>query len=372
MSNNKLEILGELFEQLFLVSECKQLAWEHAKTNKNPIILNDILGLVWLAVPYRQEEQLIEICVLGPVFTAEVTRAHLENTLCRYTVSISLKRQLIEKLLSLPVFNFSAFIGYGTMLYYCLYNKKIERSDIAVQAVQKSIVTEEEVPEQLGAHGMWMTEQIMIKMMEEGALNSYTAGMAFQRSENAKAGTLAEDPLRQAKKEIIITIALYMRAAIKGDLNIETAYTLSDYYTLEVERCKKVNEVYITAAAMMNDFSLRVQKSKEYFSYSACVRECMNYIEAHLQDRIELEELAEKLGYTRYYLTAKFKKETGRSLNDYLKERRVKEAKLLLKSTSMEVVEISEKLKLGSPSFFSACFKQYAGMTPSQYRESAR
>lgn len=360
---------GELFDALFSISECKEFAFQHIKENEEPILLNDVYGLVWLAVPYVVEEQLTEVFVLGPVFTAEITRAHLDNMINLYTVVIPLKKQWLEILLKIPVFTFSSFMGYGTMVYYCLYNKKIERSEIAVQAVQRYITPDDEIQEQNDAHGMWMTEQIMTKMMEEGTLNSDTASMIYQRSENAKVGKLAEDPARQAKNEIIITIALYMRAAIRGGLNIETAYTLSDYYTLEIEKCKKVTDVYIVAATMINDYAKRTKKSKKHATYSICVRDCINYIDLHLKEKIELEEIAKKLGYTRYYLSAKFKKETGKNLNDYIKERKVDEAKLLLKSSSIDIVEISERLKFGSPSFFSATFKKYTGMTPSQYRE---
>ena len=52
------------------------------------------------------------------------------------------------------------------------------------------------------------------------------------------------------------------------------------------------------------------------------IRECITYLDTHYREKINLEELANTLGYTKYYLSTCFKKETGVSISEYIMEKR--------------------------------------------------
>ena len=58
------------------------------------------------------------------------------------------------------------------------------------------------------------------------------------------------------------------------------------------------------------------------------IRECITYLDTHYREKINLEELANTLGYTKYYLSTCFKKETGVSISEYIMEKRIAYAKL--------------------------------------------
>ena len=75
------------------------------------------------------------------------------------------------------------------------------------------------------------------------------------------------------------------------------------------------------------------------------------------------------MGYTEYYLTHKFKEETGFCINDYVKNVKIERAKVLLKSTQMSVQEISEELAFGTRNYFTRIFTEIVGYTPIQFRE---
>lgn len=79
---------------------------------------------------------------------------------------------------------------------------------------------------------------------------------------------------------------------------------------------------------------------------------------------------ADKMCITPQYLSRTLKKITGRSISSWINEAVILDAKALLKSSNMTVVQISEELNFPNPSFFGRFFKQYAGITPLQYRES--
>ena len=97
----------------------------------------------------------------------------------------------------------------------------------------------------------------------------------------------------------------------------------------------------------------------------------MEYVETHIFEKIRFEDMAKELGYASYYLSKKFKKETGIALKDYINEQKIEYAKRLLTNTQSGVVEVSEKLAFSSPSYFGVIFQEYTGMTPSEYQSKA-
>ena len=100
------------------------------------------------------------------------------------------------------------------------------------------------------------------------------------------------------------------------------------------------------------------------------IQKCVDYIEMNLDKKIVAEDLAALVGYTEYYLTHKFKEETGLSVTNYVKFAKVECAKVLLKSTPFSVREISEQLGFATRNYFSAVFQQVTGKTPMEFRET--
>ena len=82
--------------------------------------------------------------------------------------------------------------------------------------------------------------------------------------------------------------------------------------------------------------------------------------------------LASQAGYTEYYFSHKFKQEMGLSVADYIRQEKVRQAKLLLSGTRMSIQEISDELNYGSRSYFSSTFQKETGISPSEYREQNR
>lgn len=77
---------------------------------------------------------------------------------------------------------------------------------------------------------------------------------------------------------------------------------------------------------------------------------------------------ADKLFMSTKYLSSVLKKETGKSINSWIYEAVITSAKILLKSSNLTVLQISEELNFPNPSFFGKFFKQYTGMTPMDFR----
>lgn len=89
-----------------------------------------------------------------------------------------------------------------------------------------------------------------------------------------------------------------------------------------------------------------------------------------MEIRAALQNRQQDIGYTEYYLTHKFKEETGLSVTNYTKFAKIERAKVLLKGTELSVREISEQLGFFSRNYFSRVFQEVTGKTPMEFREN--
>ena len=90
------------------------------------------------------------------------------------------------------------------------------------------------------------------------------------------------------------------------------------------------------------------------------------YIENHIDQPLGLEELANRFFVNKHYLSHYFKKETGFSISEYIKNQKVSAAKRLLKN-GLTVTQTALALGFNSDSYFIGVFKQMTGTTPKKY-----
>lgn len=83
-----------------------------------------------------------------------------------------------------------------------------------------------------------------------------------------------------------------------------------------------------------------------------------------------LDYYATKLEITTKHLSRSVKKQTGYTAVEWIERFVILEAKALLKSTNLNIQQISEELNFPSQSFFGKYFKKYAGMSPKEYRNA--
>ena len=78
---------------------------------------------------------------------------------------------------------------------------------------------------------------------------------------------------------------------------------------------------------------------------------------------------ADKMNLTPKYLSQIIKANTGKSVNNWIDEYVILEAKALLKSTKLSIQQISDELNFVDQSVFGKYFKRLAGMSPKEYRD---
>jgi AraC family transcriptional regulator len=98
--------------------------------------------------------------------------------------------------------------------------------------------------------------------------------------------------------------------------------------------------------------------------------EVFNFIELNYDQNIGLKEVARAVGYSPAYLTDLVRKITGKTVNTWIIERRIKEASTLLSETNYSIKEIALKLGYQNISYFHRQFRDYYKQTPRTWRET--
>ena len=96
------------------------------------------------------------------------------------------------------------------------------------------------------------------------------------------------------------------------------------------------------------------------------------FIEANIETRISLGELAHVAGVSRMYFAAQFREATGLRPHDYVIQRRITLARHLLARTDRPIVEIALCVGFPTQAHFTNVFKRIEGVTPHRWREVMR
>lgn len=104
---------------------------------------------------------------------------------------------------------------------------------------------------------------------------------------------------------------------------------------------------------------------------SAIIRQIKSIIDEQYMEQISVASLAAQVHLTPTYLCVLFKQATGKTVNEYLTNERIRHAKRLLRDPSVRLYDVCYKVGYLSPSYFSKLFKKQTGMPPGEYRLKA-
>ena len=90
----------------------------------------------------------------------------------------------------------------------------------------------------------------------------------------------------------------------------------------------------------------------------------MKYIESHLSQSLSLKEISDHINLTKEYTAYLFKKEIGKTIIDYINERKMIIAKNMIDSGQTSLKEVSFSLGFENYSYFSKLFKRYYDVSP--------
>ncbi len=100
------------------------------------------------------------------------------------------------------------------------------------------------------------------------------------------------------------------------------------------------------------------------------VQEVSQYIFDHYNEDLSLETLGKITNLSEYYLSRRFKADTGISISEYINYVRVTRAKKLLKEPFSSITDVAFACGFNDSSYFTLVFKKLTGMTPLKFSKT--
>lgn len=339
------------------------------EANPRPLLIGTAIGMQWAAAYETSDKGLPRLIFLvGPVFYQDLSAREVYEGLRIYgqmESSHAWREALVGALDKVPVMSYAIFSRYAVLLHNVLNSVQLSVTDLDAGHVPAQAA--DPAPGKGDRHKVWVAERALLRMVSYGEID-YAEALKNSEALSDGVPVRGRDPLRQAKTSAIVFTSLVCRAAIEGGLSPETAYSLGDSYIQAAEDSRDIAELSALALAMYDDFIHRVHRCRTNPNYSKAIQKCCDYIELNLTKPIRATELGALVGYSEYYLSEKFKKETGVSISSYVKYAKVERAKVLLRTTEDSVADIAEKLAFNTVNYFIQSFREVAGCTPAQFR----
>ncbi|WP_189389081.1 helix-turn-helix domain-containing protein [Buttiauxella sp. B2] len=102
------------------------------------------------------------------------------------------------------------------------------------------------------------------------------------------------------------------------------------------------------------------------------VKDLISWIDENLDERLTLDTITIKSGYSKWYLQLVFKQVQGVSLGSYVRTRRLTEAARELQSGDHSILDIALKYHFDCQQSFTRAFKREFAMTPGTFRKTAK
>jgi YesN/AraC family two-component response regulator len=112
------------------------------------------------------------------------------------------------------------------------------------------------------------------------------------------------------------------------------------------------------------------RQTSSIFPSNPELKEIFEFIETHFRESISLRDVAGAVGYSSGYLTQLVRRQTGKTINCWIIERRMAEAESLLKNVDCSIEKIAETLGYQNINHFFRQFRQYHGTTPQTWRNA--
>jgi AraC family transcriptional activator of pobA len=100
--------------------------------------------------------------------------------------------------------------------------------------------------------------------------------------------------------------------------------------------------------------------------------EVFGFIEDRYRERILLKDVARAVSVSSGHLTTVVRRKTGRTVQEWIVERRMAEARRLLVETDLAVEEVGRRVGYGDPGYFVRSFKRAHDTTPLGWRRAGR
>ncbi|GGG17196.1 response regulator [Paenibacillus abyssi] len=130
-------------------------------------------------------------------------------------------------------------------------------------------------------------------------------------------------------------------------------------------------ELYTIRKFMMHRLDI-IQEALEQTDSSdkTVIRDIIRFIQENYNKDVSINTVAGHVHLAPTYMCILFKKEKGVSINDYITQYRIEQAKRLLRDRKLKLYEVSAQVGYQDANYFAKVFRKLTGVIPSQYRDT--
>lgn len=330
---------------------------------------------VFILLPETEKKTVF---AAGPYLKSEITRESLLQTAENHSVSAQLVSQLIKYFGNIPYIKdemtlMSMFFSFCELIWGDKNSFSTEKIDVGTMGKYEldsfrnfKAKSEDSLLSIRILEERYNAERDMMQAVSQGAIHKVEkffvnpSGFAFERR--------TDDPVRNMKNYLIISNTLLRKAAEYGSVHPFHIDGISTQFAKEIEKIRTVNDANGLLQEMIRKYCMLVKKHSMK-NYSLLIQKVLTIIDADLTADLGLKHLAGILNVNASYLSALFKKETGRTLTDYVTQKRVDHAAFLLRSTNLQIQTVAQHCGVFDVNYFAKIFKKYTGKSPKEYRE---
>jgi len=123
---------------------------------------------------------------------------------------------------------------------------------------------------------------------------------------------------------------------------------------------------YARMQTILNPAEIKVSSTDEKI-----LKQVITFIESHISDpELNVKNICQATGFTHSYLYRSIKRITGTTLNELIKDIRIKRAAQLLKTRKLSIAEVMVEVGFSNHSYFSKCFRKIYKVSPGNYLDS--
>ena len=334
------------------------------------------LKFIYMRLPELNDEELL---MIGPYSDKQFTDSSVFELAEKYNVPPGHQKLLRDYLISLPVAKEDSHL-YLVIDAFCervfgigAYTvEDIDRASIASVAPSQQTETADAQSVLAGMKLMetrYSIENELMRMVSKGQIGKID--MLLPSFSIMHFEQRVPDRLRNIKNYCIVTNTLLRKAAENGGVHPLNIDRLSSEFAIKTELCMSVEDCTLLIKDMFRSYCRLVNKHSVK-GMSPIIQKAVFLIESELAGDLSLSRLAEATNVSSGYLSALFKQQTGKTVTEYVTDKRISYAVYLLDTTHLQVQTVAANCGIMDLQYFSKLFKKKIGKTPREYREERK
>ncbi len=330
-------------------------------------------GLIHFTIPIVKDNTYQGSILAGPITLDFPDITLVDSIIQKYNISLDYRRKLYTALTAIPLIEpFQA--RHLSKLLFLLITNLITGEAERTKKLSDKAIQQAKIGEYIQLTKEYKPHSATQFALEKSLIHDVLSG----NSKGAKA-TLNEmlgqiyftsgNNIDIIKVKSIELIGLLSRATYEAGSNESSVYHMTESFMMELTSVKNLTDLSYVLMETLEQFT-NMAFSHTTINNLSVIKKSIDYINDHYNQNITLEMAAEQIGLNPSYFSTLFKKETGINFSNYLLNLKIENARLLLKSSNLSLINIAVEVGFDNQSYFSNVFKKATGMTPKQYRQT--